>query len=93
MNCSPSGFLEVDAETLETSLPRVYAGGDLRDPGPSVGSAIIKRVIDICVSVVALIVLSPLMAIIAIAIKLDSPGPVFFWQEYQSSVCRIGIGR
>ncbi len=32
---SPSGYLEVDAETLETSLPRIYAGGDLRDPGPS----------------------------------------------------------
>jgi putative selenate reductase len=32
---SPSGYLEVDGETLETSLDRVYAGGDLRDPGPS----------------------------------------------------------
>ncbi len=32
---SRSGYLIVDEETLETSLPRVYAGGDLRDPGPS----------------------------------------------------------
>jgi len=32
---SRSGYLVVDEETLETSLPRVYAGGDLRDPGPS----------------------------------------------------------
>ena len=32
---SPGGYLEVDSETLETSIPRVYAGGDLREPGPS----------------------------------------------------------
>jgi len=32
---SRAGYLVVDKETLETSLPRVYAGGDLRDPGPS----------------------------------------------------------
>ena len=32
---SPSGYLVVNEETLETSLPRVFAGGDLREPGPS----------------------------------------------------------
>jgi putative selenate reductase len=32
---SPGGYLEVDTESLETSIPRVYAGGDLREPGPS----------------------------------------------------------
>ena len=38
----------------------------------------IKRVIDIILASIALILLSPLFAIIAIAIKLDSKGPVFF---------------
>lgn len=38
---------------------------------------IAKRCLDILVSVLALIVLAPLMAAISLAIKLDSPGPVF----------------
>jgi lipopolysaccharide/colanic/teichoic acid biosynthesis glycosyltransferase len=40
-----------------------------------------KRVFDIFVSSVMLILLSPLFLIIAIAIKIDSKGPVFFRQE------------
>ena len=38
----------------------------------------IKRVIDVILASVALILLSPVFAIIAIAIKIDSKGPVFF---------------
>ncbi|HEC92859.1 MAG TPA: sugar transferase [Candidatus Atribacteria bacterium] len=38
----------------------------------------LKRLIDILLSSVALIILSPLFAIVAILIKLDSPGPVFY---------------
>ncbi len=38
----------------------------------------IKRVIDVILASVALILLSPLFGIIAIAIKIDSKGPVFF---------------
>ncbi|MEZ4866192.1 MAG: undecaprenyl-phosphate glucose phosphotransferase [Caldilineaceae bacterium] len=41
----------------------------------------LKRGIDILFSIVALIVLSPLMLITAILIKLESPGPVFYTQE------------
>jgi FlaA1/EpsC-like NDP-sugar epimerase/lipopolysaccharide/colanic/teichoic acid biosynthesis glycosyltransferase len=41
----------------------------------------VKRLIDISVSLTALIVLAPLFAIIAIAIKLESRGPVLFRQE------------
>jgi len=44
----------------------------------------IKRVFDIALSAVALLLLLPLFGLIALAIKLDSPGPVFFKQ------CRIG---
>jgi len=36
-----------------------------------------KRVFDLAVSAVMLLILSPVFAILAIAIKLDSPGPVF----------------
>ena len=41
----------------------------------------IKRLFDICSSAVAIIILIPLWIIVAIAIKLDSKGPVLFKQE------------
>ena len=41
----------------------------------------IKRVLDILISAVSLIVLSPLLLLVAIAIKLDSRGPVIFSQK------------
>lgn len=40
-----------------------------------------KRFFDIVISLIALIILSPLFLIIAILIKLTSKGPVFFLQE------------
>ena len=42
---------------------------------------IFKRAFDILFSTVALAVLSPVLAAIAIAIKLDSPGPIFYSSE------------
>ena len=41
----------------------------------------VKRVIDIAVSGFTLLVLSPAVALAALAVKLDSPGPVFYSQE------------
>jgi lipopolysaccharide/colanic/teichoic acid biosynthesis glycosyltransferase len=41
----------------------------------------LKRLIDLVVAVLALIVLSPLLLATAVAVKLSSPGPVFFTQE------------
>jgi len=41
----------------------------------------LKRTIDLTVSAVTLILLSPFMFLMALLIKLDSPGPVFFAQE------------
>ncbi|MHB8063501.1 MAG: sugar transferase [Ruminiclostridium sp.] len=46
---------------------------------------IIKRVIDIVLTLVGLIILSPIFLILIIAIKIDSRGPVLFKQK------RIGI--
>ncbi len=48
---------------------------------------IIKRLIDVFGSLVGLVLLFPLFILIAIAIKLDSPGPVFVRLD------RIGQGR
>ncbi|MGE2689152.1 sugar transferase [Mycolicibacterium pulveris] len=42
---------------------------------------IMKRFMDVTLATLALAFASPLLLIIAVAIKLDSPGPVFFRQE------------
>ncbi len=47
----------------------------------------IKRGWDVLLSAGGLVVLSPLLLGIAIAIKLDSPGPIFFKQK------RVGLGK
>lgn len=46
---------------------------------------VFKRLIDLVLSALGLILLSPLFLILAIAIKVDDPGPVFFRQK------RVGI--
>ena len=45
-----------------------------------------KRVFDICVSSVLLLLLSPLFLLVALAIKLESAGPVFYYS------LRVGTG-
>lgn len=44
-------------------------------------SLFFKRAFDLVISVIALVVLSPVYLVLAIAIKIDSPGPVFYRQE------------
>lgn len=44
-------------------------------------SAVVKRAIDVVVSLVLLVLLSPIFLLTAILIKLDSPGPIFFLQQ------------
>ena len=44
-------------------------------------AAVVKRLVDIAISAVALAVVSPVLAVIAILIKLTMPGPVLFKQE------------
>ncbi|HEX2842508.1 exopolysaccharide biosynthesis polyprenyl glycosylphosphotransferase [Hyphomicrobium sp.] len=41
----------------------------------------VKRVLDCSIAAAGLVLLSPLLAIVALAIKLDTPGPVFFRQR------------
>lgn len=52
-----------------------------RNHGLSTGQRFAKRALDLCFSVLVLVALSPLMLIIALAIKVDDGGPVFFRQE------------
>src|SRR5205807_2461087 len=45
-----------------------------------------KRVFDLLMSSLLLILTAPVLAVLAVLIKLDSEGPVFYWQE------RVGRG-
>jgi exopolysaccharide biosynthesis polyprenyl glycosylphosphotransferase len=54
------------------SLPPMRFSGPVR---------ILKRTFDLAAAGLGLLVISPLLAVVAVAIKLDSPGPVFFRQK------------
>jgi exopolysaccharide biosynthesis polyprenyl glycosylphosphotransferase len=47
---------------------------------------VLKRVMDVAMALAALLVLSPVLLVLAVIVRLDSPGPVFFRQD------RIGKG-
>lgn len=49
------------------------------------GYCFLKRTIDILCSLIGLIILSPLLLIVAIAIRIESKGPIIFAQE------RVGL--
>ncbi len=44
-------------------------------------SLVLKRIFDFTVSLILLLLIWPILIIIAIAVKLDSPGPAFYKQE------------
>jgi exopolysaccharide biosynthesis polyprenyl glycosylphosphotransferase len=54
---------------------------DLRAPALSEYQRMVKRVFDVMVGLILLPFALPLMGLIALAIRLDSPGPVFFRQQ------------
>lgn len=45
------------------------------------GQRVVKRILDVVVAAAGLAILSPVLALVALAIRLDSPGPVFFRQQ------------
>ena len=51
------------------------------------GNAVLKRAFDAVVSACLLAVLSPLLLLLALAVRLDSPGPVLFRQQ------RVGFNK
>lgn len=54
-------------------------------PAESLDYALLKRMFDVCLSLLVLLLASPLFALIAALIKCTSRGPVFFVQE------RVGL--
>ncbi|MDP6376430.1 MAG: sugar transferase [Pseudomonadales bacterium] len=51
------------------------------------GKLVVKRIIDLAGAMVGILLLAPLFLLAALAIKLDSRGPVFFRQE------RVGLNK
>ena len=45
------------------------------------GTRALKRVIDVVLAAVGLVLAAPLMLLTALAVRLDSPGPIFYKQE------------
>ena len=42
---------------------------------------LMKRIFDIFIASIMLVLVLPMLLLVALAIKLESPGPVLFWQE------------
>jgi len=66
-----------DGMAVATFGPYLYEGWPM----------VCKRLLDICVSSVLIVILAPVFAIVAILIKLDRSGPVFFVQD------RVGLNK
>ena len=52
-----------------------------RNNGLTLGARFFKRLMDIVISLIAIIILSPIMLVITVAIKAYDRGPVFYTQE------------
>jgi len=94
----PAGLhvLLVEAAELLTAARIIEFGNvvtmQVLQPPLSQVQWIAKRVFDVVVSAAGLVVLSPLLGLVAIAIKLDSPGPVLFRQTrhgYNNETIRV----
>ncbi|GAC1543069.1 MAG: sugar transferase [Herpetosiphon sp.] len=74
-------FARTSVETLG-GVPVI----NLRESALTESQRLLKRLFDITASALILLLASPAMIIVALLIKRQSPGPIFFWQE------RIGEG-
>ncbi len=93
--CEQHGIVlrfDPDIFNLKLAKPRaVAADGEPQIATPGVVSEgwpfLFKRTIDLSVSLLTVLLLSPLFLVIAALIKLTSPGPVFFGQK------RVGLNK
>ena len=93
--CEQQGIIlrfDADIFNLKLAKPRVLASdGDPKIATPGMVNEgwpfLFKRAIDLSVSLAAIIFLAPLLLVIAILIKVTSPGSVFFEQK------RVGLNK
>lgn len=81
------------------SVQRAYVGGGQEAlvsaavAGERRFELVCKRCLDVTLAAVMLVVLMPLLLLIALLIKLDSPGPVIFVQDRVGARRRTSAGR
>ena len=94
-HCEEQGIIvRIQTEMFKLQVARSYVD-DLQgipvmtiQSGPADGwQLVMKRLIDIVGSIALLIAFAPLFAVVALLIRLDSPGPLFFAQE------RVGLNK
>jgi lipopolysaccharide/colanic/teichoic acid biosynthesis glycosyltransferase len=82
----PSAFrLLIGRPSDDGSISETYLGLDGRAASRSVRSPV-KRMMDLLGSSIGLMILAPVIALVALAIRLDSKGPILFRQP------RMGLG-
>src|SRR5690242_958490 len=81
----PDLFPLIQTDTQVHSLDGIPLVNVRHYPTENFRYAVLKRLFDIGLSLAVLVFFSPLFALVAILIKLTSPGPVFFVQE------RVGL--
>lgn len=83
--CSPPGF-ELAGVRASVARRGPYEFIQVGAPSLKLTQFIAKRLVDVAGAMAALLITLPLWIIIGVAIRLDSPGPIFFRQE------RVGLG-
>jgi len=68
----------IDRHDLDSTAPSTLAG-------PVTAYVLFKRVLDLALIVIFSPIIIPLMLVTAVIIKLESKGPIFFWQQ------RVGL--
>ncbi|GJM20097.1 MAG: hypothetical protein DHS20C15_00120 [Planctomycetota bacterium] len=81
-----------DANSFYERLTGRLSPESLSDPdlflsssGPSIGGRVFGRLLDVLFAAVGLALASPLLLLVAVLVKLESPGPIFYTQE------RVGL--
>jgi hypothetical protein len=72
-----TNFAEDDVAGLALEGARLELA-DATTPPETFQFVVLKRMLDVAIAVVGLLLAAPLIAVLAVLIKLDSPGPVFF---------------
>ena len=74
---------DTDDDTTSQAVGRIADFDLMQVAGPRQRSGYLaaKRALDLTLSIAGLIALAPLLATVALAIRLDSPGPIFFRQR------------
>lgn len=83
-------YVEVPVENAPTAVPElrlVVDDADATDVLPRTRSEVVSRAVNFAVAAIALVVVSPLMMLVALAVRLTSDGPVLYKQT------RVGVDR